>query len=110
VPYISHLRCGMDHHISARGHITTSKLRVYHSAMPRGLIGEAGFPPAFGTPPTPREPTSQKRDVGHPFSWRCAKMWATRPTVHEMAIGIQFQFIDRRLVEHEKDRHSCCSA
>src|ERR1035437_3382116 len=38
VPYISLLRCGRNHHRSARGHITDSNLRIYHSAIPRGLI------------------------------------------------------------------------
>ncbi len=38
MPHISLLRCGKDHPKSARGHITDSNPRVYHSAIPKGLI------------------------------------------------------------------------
>src|ERR1035441_5903799 len=49
---------------------------------------EAVSPPASNTLPTPRKPTSQKRDVGHPLQRRHAKMWATRPT--SQMVGITF--------------------
>src|ERR1035441_7575792 len=47
---------------------TDLNLRVYHSAMPRGLIEEAAFPPAFDPSPTRRKPTSQIEMWGTPFS------------------------------------------